>query len=424
MGPRERHHRIDISVKHPLRNRLLVSGTLLILAAIAFAANIIQRDSDPFRGGDITDPPFASLTYGIHAFLWWDGGNVGMNLDWMRMMRFNHVKQTIGWRDVQFERGAEFHFARVEEILQQTEARGIRLVARLGNTPDWAYIDGASPEAHDTPPADNADFAAYCGALAAQFKGRIRAYQIWNEPNLSREWGGLPPDPAGYVALLAACSAAIRAADPDAILISAGLSPTGNEDAAALRDDIYLQRMYDAGFQQYVDAVGAHAVGYDAPEVGPDDAEAKGRLRWMSFRRIEDLRKIMIANGDSARQMALLEVGWTTNPYNPDYAWYAVTQAQQADYLRRAYAYAAEHWRPWVGLVSTIFLADQTWTQDDEEFWFAISEPLAATGGAVIGLRPAYDALMRMEKVCGDIILPVYLPEVGETPLEPYNPCP
>ena len=72
----------------------------------------------------------------------------------------------------------------------------------------------------------------------------------------------------------------------------------------------------------------------------------------MSFRRVEDLRKIMIANGDAARQMALLEVGWTTNQVHEAYAWYAVTEDEQAEYMREAYAYAAAHWRPWVGLMS------------------------------------------------------------------------
>lgn len=404
------------------RNRLVILAALVIVAVGAVVVALQLRENDPFEGAAVTEPPFTSLTYGIHAFLWWDGGEVGQNLDWVRMMRFTHVKQTIAWRDIQADADEAFDFSRVEDILGEVERRGLRLVARLGGVPTWAVRDGASPDAHDTPPADVSQFAAYCGALATRFKGRIHAYQLWNEPNLSREWGGFPPDAADYVRLIAPCSAAIRAADPDAILISAGLSPTGNDDASARRDDLYLQDMYTAGFQQHIDVVGAHAAGYDAPEVGPDDAVAKGGHRWMSFRRVEDLRKIMIANGDAARQMALLEVGWTTNPTNPDYAWYAVTLEEQAEYLSAAYAYAAEHWRPWVGLMSAIFLADPNWTVDDEEYWFSITEPQVDRGFRFIAVRPAFDALLRMEKVCGDITLPAY-PPTGETPLTPDNPC-
>ena len=405
------------------RKRIILSVLLFVVAAVSAATFLRNRSSDPFQGAAVVDPPFTPLTYGIHAFLWWDGGEAGMNLDWVRMMRFTHVKQTVAWRDIQAEAGGPFDFSRISAILDQIEARDLELVARLGGTPDWAKRDATDPGAHDTPPEDMALFGAYCGALAEQFAGRIRAYQIWNEPNLAREWGGFAPNAADYVDLLAACSAAIRAADPNAILISAGLSPTGNDDASARRDDLYLQDMYDAGFQQYIDVVGAHAAGYDAPEVGPDDAVAKGGHRWMSFRRVEDLRKIMIANGDAARQMALLEVGWTTNQVHEAYSWYAVTEDEQAAYLREAYAYAAEHWRPWVGLMSAIFLADPAWTEDDEEYWFAITEPQEDRGFRFIAARPAFDALLRMEKVCGDTVLPAYPPEQAETPINPENPC-
>ena len=56
----------------------------------------------------------------------------------------------------------------------------------------------------------------YCGAIATRYAGRIAAYQIWNEPNLAREWGGHSPSAGEYVELLRVCSEAIRAADPQA----------------------------------------------------------------------------------------------------------------------------------------------------------------------------------------------------------------
>jgi hypothetical protein len=402
-----------------LRTPLILLASIVTMVVIVL---ITRRPPDPFASAAVTNPPFASLTYGIHAFLWWDGGEVGMTLDWARMMRFNHIKQIVAWRDVQPEEGGPFDMTRLAQILAETEARGLHLVARLGYLPEWAAAPGSDLDnAVDFAPRDPAEFGAFCGAVAGQFAGRIKAYQVLNEPNLSREWGGLPPDAGQYVAALAACSTAIRTADPQAIIISAGLSPTGNDDAIARRDDLYLQDMYDHGFERYVDVVGVHAAGYDAPEVGPDDAVAKGRHRWMSFRRVEDLRKIMIANGDAATQMAILEVGWTTNPTHPDYAWYAVTEQEQAEYLVRAYAYAAKHWRPWVGLMSAIFLAKPTWTEADEEYWFSITAPRLDQG--YIAIRPAFDALLRMEKRCGEFVLPAY-PPVGETPLEPINPCP
>ncbi|NWF69290.1 MAG: cellulase family glycosylhydrolase [Chloroflexi bacterium] len=384
----------------------LIVVLVVVFALTAFA---LTRSADPFAAGAVVDPPFPSLTYGIQAFLWWDENIASVHLAWVRMMSFSHVKQIFAWEDLEPEPGL-WSFVASDRIVDQAESYGLHLVVRLSDAPDWSHpsVPGRRREDFiDAPPdAQYMDaWANYCGTVAARYRGRISAYQIWNEPNLSREWGNREPNAAEFVELLRRCSAAIRAADPAAILISAGLATTGNQDVTAHRDDIFLQEMYDAGFQQYIDVVGAHAPGYRAPEYGPDDAERDGFGRWSTFRRIEDLRKIMVRNGDAARQMAILELGWTTDQReDSQYRWFAVDEAQQADYLVRAYQYAAAHWRPWVGLMSTIYIADPAWTPDDEEYWWAVT----ATGidWSPPGItRPAYLALASMPKYCGDQVI-------------------
>ena len=54
------------------RKRLVISSLLFMVAAISAATFLRTRNADPFQGAAIVDPPFTSLTYGIHAFLWWD----------------------------------------------------------------------------------------------------------------------------------------------------------------------------------------------------------------------------------------------------------------------------------------------------------------------------------------------------------------
>lgn len=392
-------------MSHLRRRGAAMSANAFILPLLFVTLNIIliaglnRSTTDPFRGDAIYDPPFESLTYSVQAFLWWDPTAAAIRLDQIRTMVFSHVKQTFAWKDLEPSRG-EWHFDRADRIVDEVERRGMKLVARLSDTPDWALPDGADRTAFlDTPPGDLADFATFCGTVAARYAGRIAAYQIWNEPNLAREWGGNVPDAGGFVLLLRACSEAIRAADPNAILISGGLSPTGNYDERAWPDDLYLQRLYDAGFQRYIDVVGAHAPGYARPELGPDEAQAMGSQRFFTFRRIEDLRKIMVANGDAARQMAILEVGWTTDTINPTYSWFAVSEKAQARHLVTAYEYAAEHWRPWVGLMSAIYIADPGWNEKDEEFYWSIITPEGYQ-------RPAYGAMANMPKYCGNRVMP------------------
>jgi polysaccharide biosynthesis protein PslG len=385
------------------RPRLIAASLMIIIVVIGAALVILLTPPpDPFAGHAVINPPFTPLTYSVQAFLWWDHGLGGVHLDWITyILGFSHVKHTFAWRSMETEPGV-WDFSQSDRIVDEITRRDLKVIARLGQVPEWAAQGSVvlgSEEKHDAPPADLATWANYCATVATRYQGRIAAYQIWNEPNLAREWGDQRPDPAAYVALLAACSQAIRAADPQAVLISAGLAPTGNDDASAMRDDLFLDRMYRAGFQQYIDAVGVHATGYAAPDYGPDDAERDGRGRWFSFRRIEDLRKIMIAHDDAARQMAVLEFGWTTDSINPDYAWFAVSEEKQAQYIVEAYQYAAQHWRPWVGLMSLIYLPDQAWTETDEEWWWAITTPAGY-------MRPAFFSLAAMDRYCGDRIQP------------------
>jgi len=224
----------------------------------------------------------------------------------------------------------------------------------------------------------------------------VRAYQVWNEPNLAREWQDCPPDPAGYVELLRACYIGIKSADPDALVISAGLSPTGNGPPDAMPDIEYLVAMYEAGAAPYFDLLGVHAPGFlYPPEISPDEVgEKHDGHRFFCFRHAEDAREVMLRYGDGDKQIAVLEMGWTTDPVHPAYAWFAVTEEQKAEYLVRAFRYAEENWSPWIGLMTVISIADTRWTEEDEQYWWAITEP----DWPETRVRPAYDALREMEK--------------------------
>ncbi len=393
---------------------------MIIGGVVVRVTNSVARVNDPFKGDAIQNPAFPSLTYGIQVFGWWDSGFFGYQLDSVSILRFNTIKQSFAWRDLEPIQGV-WAFAESDRIMGEAESRSLKVVARLGQIPAWAAEDSdfLSTEEKDAPPRSLDEWSNYCTTIATRYKGRIMAYQVWNEPNLTREWGSLPPNAADYVTVLGVCSNAIRQADPQAKIISAGLAPTGTNDPnVATPDDVYLDAMYRAGFQQYVDVVGVHAPGYSAPSYGPDDAEREGRGRWFSFRRVEDLRKIMIAHGDEARQMAILEMGYTTDPIHPDYAWFAVTEEQRAEYMVEAFTYMKDHWRPWIGLVSVIYMQNPLWSRDTEEYWWSISTLDRFH-------TEAYMALAQMPKYCDDTVLEAWEPNAKEEDyLDDLNACP
>jgi hypothetical protein len=351
---------------------------------------------------------FDSPEYGIHTAMWWNVRDDGIpEVKLAQEMGFGWVKQNFAWRDIEGGEKGQYNSYRPDRIVDEINAAGLKLVVRLDRPPLWA-MPTDRPLAENGPPANNEDFRDYCRWLATRYKGRIHAYQVWNEPNLDREWNNEPPNAAAYVELLRVCYESIKSADPAAIIISAALAPTGTYTEQVIPDDIFLQQMYDAGASDYFDILGVNAPGYAAPpEASPEEVANPdnpfGGHRVFAFRHVEDIREIMVKNGDGARQIAIMEMGWVTNDahgatdqtldvLHNGYSWYAVDEATQADYLVRAYQYAEENWSPWIGLMTTIFLADTAWTPEaNEQWWWSITLPDGTH-------RPAFDALSNMPK--------------------------
>lgn len=342
---------------------------------------------------------FDSPAYGVHLSQWWHLDALQRDLNMTQQMGFGWVKQKFPWRDIEGAKG-EFNWFRPDEIVTAVEAANLNLLVRLDAHPLWSvesYIDQGRVTASQ-PPENIQDFGDFCHALASRYQGRIRAYQVWNEPNLSREWGEQSPSPAEYTELLRVCYVGIKTADPEAIVISAGLAPTGTGPPIAMPAPEFLQGMYDAGAAAYFDVLGVNAPGFKAPpELSPAEAAVPeagwGGGRWAAFRHVEDMRAVMVQNGDTNKQVAILEMGWILEQtFHPEYTWFGVSEAQQAEYLVGAYQYAQQHWYPWIGLMTTIYMADVDWTPEQhEQFWWSIILPDGTP-------RPAYEALANMTK--------------------------
>jgi hypothetical protein len=350
-----------------------------------------------------------SPDYGMQVFLFWQEEIADRDLKLVEDAGFTWVKQEFAWREIEGAGKGEFDWSRTDRVMDQIDAHGLRVIARLGVQPQWA--GGGYPEVG--PPNNLQDFADFAAAVAERYKGRVDAYQIWNEPNLAREWGNRPPSPAEYTEMLKVAYQAIKAVDPYPIIISAGLAPTTRNDDVARPDTYYIQGMYDAGAKPYFDALGAHGAGYISPPetdpaevartpglANPGDFKPENNVpeelrRVYCFRHVEDVRAIMEKNGDTDKKVVLLEFGWTIDP-RPDspYKWHAVSPEQQAQYFVRAYEYAKANWRPWIGVMSLIYVANPQWTLQDEQTYWSIVYPTYPE----LTAAPAYYGLKAMPK--------------------------
>ncbi len=348
-------------------------------SATAAPAKATPRPSKP-AGSDPT-AAMSSPDYGVQAFLWWREEVADRDLKLIQDAGFHWVKQLFSWQDIEGAGKGQYDWSKPDRILDQVEKYGLKLVVRLSEDPDRPFWAGS-------PPGNAGDFAEFVAAVASRYKGRIAAYQIWNEPNLAREWGKQRPDPAGYARMLKMCYTAIKAIDPDAIVISAGMAPTGTDTNEAMPDIKFYEQMYKAmggDSDGYFDMLGAHAAGFAAaPEVSPDETAAKkvpyGGERFFAFRHVEDVRKVMEKNGDTDKRIAILEFGWTTDnrPDSP-YYWHGagagIDEVTKGKHIAGAFEWARQNWQPWIGLMVLIYMPDVEWTKDTEQYYWSIIGP-------------------------------------------------
>lgn len=230
--------------------------------------------------------------------------------------------------------------------------------------------------------------------IVSRYRERIAAYQICNEPNLAEMWHKpRHADPAEYVAYLREAYLRAKQADPNCIIVSAGLAVNGGVGELAMDDVQFLRGMYAAGAKPYFDVLGAHPYGFG---YAPEDASSNPIH---CFRRVEQYRQVMVQYGDAAKSIWITEFGWIIDPGQECYGydgwpsrwWQRVSAQTQADYLVRACRYARTNW-PWVG-VMFVWNLDYNlvpWNDYcDQKSWFAI---LNHDGTP----RPAYWALTNM----------------------------
>ena len=272
-------------------------------------------------------------------------------------------------------------WTKFDDIVDRAAALGMKVVLRLDTSPRWALpadaADGLGPPVHLT------DYFDFVAQVAARYRGRVAAYQIWNEPNLTSEWGGRPPDASAYAELLRGAFARIRSADPDAKVVMAALAPTLTENEDALNELLFLQQLYGAGVRGSFDVLAVQAYGLRG---GPDDPRINSASD-VTFSRPVLVRAVMEANGDATVPLWATEIGWNVNPPSLQLQHYGrVTPTLQARYTVRAFERMGQQW-PWmqVGFVWFWKRADNT-NRDQDWYWFRVAEP-------DFTLEPVYYAL-------------------------------
>jgi polysaccharide biosynthesis protein PslG len=320
------------------------------------------------RGPDarVTMPPRQEVhtlnsKVGVHTRLTdeVEAWKIEKSLTMVREMGAAWIVEYFPWAYIETAPG-QFRWDHTDLVIDHAKNQGLQVIARLGMVPRWAQ---PTPEGGRSATASGLtdtyldreyyeDFARFAAAFSLRYRGRVDHIIIWNEPNLSFEWGYRAVDPVAYTELLAAVYPVVHAANPEIVVLGGALAPTLEPEGspAGLNDLLYLRGMYEAGAGAYFDALAAHAYGLAfAPEMEPAED-------LIAFRRVELLREIMVEYGDEAKLIYVTEAGWNDHPR---WAW-SVRPSQRMQFTLAAYRWAAENW-PWCPVVAIwMFRTPQT----------------------------------------------------------------
>ena len=263
------------------------------------------------------------------------------SLQLVREMGADTIVEFFPWAYMETTPG-RFDWNLADRIMRHARNQGLQVIARMGFVPAWARpdVDESQPGTlNSLPRAAWGDFAHFVAEFARRYRDDLQHVVIWNEPNLTFEWGFETVTPRDYVALLQVVHEAVRAASPGTIILAAGPAPTLEPPGSpyGMNDLHWLEAMYAAGAADWSDGLALHSYGFrDAPATAPSATR-------LNFRRVELQREIMLRHDDPVRPVILTETGWNDDPRHEQ----AVSPAWRIRYTLDALEYAAQHW-PWL----------------------------------------------------------------------------
>ncbi|MDA0163857.1 hypothetical protein OM076_26540 [Solirubrobacter ginsenosidimutans] len=261
-----------------------------------------------------------------------------------------------------------YDFTSADASVKAAVADGLDVLATFTGAPTWA--EGPNRPA-DAPPAswrpDPAALEAYGTALATRYDGtypdpaepgqtlpKVRAFQPWNEPNLSKylspQWeAGRPVAPNHYRDMLNAFYRGVHATASSALVVTAGTAPfgdpgtTGNRmpPARFVRELLCERQTAKRTLQAtecpdpaHFDVLAHHPYSVGAPTrkaLNPDDVSIPDLGKLSTVLRAAERDKLAL--GAPRHRLWVTEVSYDSSPPDPD----GIPATTHAGYLSQTF---------------------------------------------------------------------------------------
>ncbi|MUL46799.1 cellulase family glycosylhydrolase [Mycobacterium sp. CBMA293] len=228
------------------------------------------------------------------------------------------IRLMIPWAGVEAVPGV-LDWTNVDKIVNAAAAQNMSIIGFINSTPAWAVSPGGFPLSSQPASADQ--YGEFAAKVATRYKGKIGAYEIWNEPNAVFFYTPAP-DPTGYTNLLKAAYPRIKAVDPSVTVVGGVLGAVIDWGSWSINPVRFVAGMYSAGAKGNFDALSFHPYQYTLKF-------SDGMMVANSpVLQLVQMRQLMISNGDGDKKIWATEYGEPTS---------SVSEATQTVYLKDMY---------------------------------------------------------------------------------------
>lgn len=218
-------------------------------------------------------------SFGAHVHLTRDGRDIPGQMETMGRAGFGYVRIDEAWSEIEKTAGVYAVPADYDRIVEEAHNNGMEPMVILGNYNYYVYPD--YPPFTITDGSVTAEVAAakfesyltafknYITATVEHFGDKVNCYEIYNEYNLNEARTyfsayGVKNDPSDYAKILKAGYEAVKAANPNAIVVGGALA---NMDSGGQKVNVdYVEQLYAAGAADYMDALSLHPYQLGGPE--------------------------------------------------------------------------------------------------------------------------------------------------------------
>lgn len=294
-------------------------GMAIICLALLSAdfAPVFCADKDDAKGPDQRYPfavlEFLNWNHPWNNFKFQKKEDLEKTVSLMKECGMSFVRFDFAWADIEPQEG-RFDFSKYDTLVDLLTSNGIEILGLLSYSNDW------SGPVWNGPPNDNKTFVRYASKVIERYKGKVKYWEIWNEPDSTAYW--VPQDKlVRYTSLLKDVYVEAKRVDPDCKILNGGFTEA---------IPISLKRLYKNGGGKYFDILAIHPFGN--PLNQPDADQIVGIYN--------NCKRIMAENGDD-KKIWFTELGCpgVEQPSKTNGWWFGLspTEEQQAEWVKKVY---------------------------------------------------------------------------------------